>query len=69
MVKLSRRIPVSETVFKYLTNEVPQKFLEKNPSFDGKKITYEQVQRSMIKIYLDVFWLEEKNGNKESDRN
>ena len=57
MVKLSRRIPVSETVFKYMNEDVKKKFLEKNVGYDGKSVSYEQTMRSMIKVYLDLLKL------------
>ncbi len=63
MVKLSRRIPVSEVVFKCINSIVKEKFLEKHSGYDGKKVTYEQLQRSMIKVYCDLLWLPEENEN------
>ena len=68
MVKVPRRIPVSNTVFKYLNNDVKEKFLEKHTGYDGKSVSYEQLMRSMIKVYCDLLRLQEENGTEYNDK-
>lgn len=66
MVKLNRRIPVSETVFSYMKHEIEEQFLKNNPSYDGKKVTFEMKMRSLIKTYLGIFNLNENDRNKHN---
>lgn len=66
MVKLNRRIPVSDTVYSYMRFEVERQFLANNPSYDGKKVTFEMKMRALIKTYLGLFNLNENDRNKHN---
>lgn len=66
MVKLCRRIAVSETVYSYLNNECREKWFKNNPSYDGKTMTMEQLQRSFIKTYLGMFKLYDRNHKRNN---